>query len=321
MANTFDQFDNPLVQGARDVGTAVAIGGNQFLKMAGDLATLTTGKESGISRKAKENIAYLEQFKSPELVQAEERRRQAVEAETNPFHQAWTMVKETVSDPRLFSTTVAEMAPSMIGPGVAGAGVRMAAGKLLAKKGAEFATKAGVATAVGTGAAMQGADVGGDQYDELLRTLESMPEDQARQIPQITDLIEKKGATLPEAKAAVALQIARETAFGAGAISAASQMVPGGRTIERALVGKAEKAAEKKGIAALVSRAVGGAKGALGEATQEGVEEGGGQALKNILARPVEPEREAMAGVGSAVGQAIVGAGTLGGAEIGRAHV
>jgi len=309
VANAFDAFDNPVVSGARDVGTAFAIGSNSLLKMAGDLATLTTGKKTGLSQLAQENIEYLQRQKSPELVAAEQEREAAVNAEENPFYQAWSYIKKTASDPRLLATTVAETAPSAIGPGALGAGARVATGKLLAKKGAEFATKAGVGTAIGAGTAMQAADVGGDQFDELLRTMESMDDDTAMQIPQVADLVQNKGATIPEAKGAVALELARKTALGAGAVSAVSQMVPGGRTIERALVGKAEKAAAPS----IARAALAGLKGAAGEATQESIEEGGGQTLKNILARAVEPEREAMAGVGPAVGQAVIGAGALGG--------
>ena len=309
MANSFDVLDNPLVRGARDVGTSFAIGSNGLLKMAGDLATLTTGKENALTRQAKENIQYLQEQKSPELLAAEADRDEAVNAEENPFHQAWTYVKKSATNPLLLATTVAETAPSSVGPGALGAGARMATGKLLARKGAEFATKVGVGTAVGAGAAMQGADVGGDQYDELVRTLEGMDDQTAMQIPQVADLVQNRGSTIPEAKAAVALQIARETGLVAGAVSVGSQFLPGGRTIEKALVGKAEKTAAPS----IASRVLGAVKGAAGEATQESIEEGGGQVTKNILARPVEPEREVTAGVGPAVGQAIVGAGALGG--------
>lgn len=309
MANSFDVLDNPLVRGARDVGTSFAIGSNGLLKMAGDLATLTTGKENALTRQAKENIQYLQEQKSPELLAAETDRDEAVNAEENPFHQAWTYVKKSATNPLLLATTVAETAPSSVGPGALGAGARMATGKLLARKGAEFATKVGIGTAVGVGALGGMADVGGDQYDELVRTLEGMDDQTAMQIPQVADLVQNRGSTIPQAKAAVALQIARETGLVAGAISAGSQFLPGGRTIEKALVGKAEKTAAPS----IASRVLGAVKGAAGEATQESIEEGGGQVTKNILARPVEPEREAMAGVGPTVGQAIVGAGALGG--------
>lgn len=309
MANSFDVLDNPLVRSARDVGTSFAIGSNGLLKMAGDLATLTTGKDNALRRQAAENIEYLQQQKSQDLLNAEADREAAVNAEENPFHQAWAYVKNSVTNPLLFATTVAETAPSSVGPGALGAGAKMVTGKLLAKKGAEFATKVGIGTALGAGTAMQAADVGGDQFDELTRTLEGMTEEQAMQIPQYADLVQNKRATPGEAKAALALQIARQTAFAAGAVSAASQFLPGGQTIERAIVGKAEKTAAPK----LAARLAGVVKGAGGEMLQESVEEGGGLTAKNVLARPVEPEREITAGLGPTVGQAIVGAGALGG--------
>lgn len=310
MANPFDAFDNPVTRGARDVGVAFSLGANGLVKMAGDLATLTTGKKTALSELAQENISYLQSQKSPELLAAEQAREAAVNAEENPLYQTWEYLKSTASNPLLAATTVAETVPSSVGTGALGAGARMAAGKLLAKKGAEFATKVGVGTAVGTGAAMQGADVGGDQFDELLKTLEGMDDETAMQIPQVADLVENKGSTIAAAKGAVALDLARKTAFGAGAISAVSQMAPGGRTIERTLVG----GTGKKALPSVGRAVLGAVKGAAGEAAQESVEEGGGQIAKNILARPVEPERELTAGVGPAVGQAIIGAGALGGA-------
>jgi hypothetical protein len=310
VANPFDAFDNPVTRGARDVGVAFSLGANGLVKMAGDLATLTTGKKTALSGLAQENIEYLQSQKSPELVAAEQEREAAVNAEENPVYQAWSYIKSTASNPLLAATTAAETAPSSVGAGALGAGARMAAGKLLAKKGSEFATKAGVATALGAGTAMQAADVGGDQFDELLKTLGGMDDDTAMQIPQVADLVQNKGSSIAEAKGAVALDLARKTAFGAGAVSAVSQLAPGGRTIERALVGGTKKAAGQT----LGRTLLAGAKGAAGEATQESFEEAGGQVAKNILARPVEPERELTAGVGPAVGQAVMGAGALGGA-------
>lgn len=310
MANPFDVFDNPVTRGARDVGVAFSLGANGLVKMAGDLATLTTGKKTALSELAQKNIEYLQRQKSPELIAAEQEREAAVSAEENPVYQAWSYIKSTASNPLLAATSAAETAPSSVGAGALGAGARMAAGKLLAKKGSEFATKAGVATALGAGTAMQAADVGGDQFDELLKTLGGMDDDTAMQIPQVADLVQNKGSSIAEAKGAVALDLARKTAFGAGAVSAVSQLAPGGRTIERALVGGTKKAAGQT----LGRTLLAGAKGAAGEATQESFEEAGGQVAKNILARPVEPERELTAGVGPAVGQAVMGAGALGGA-------
>lgn len=310
MANPFDVFDNPVTRGARDVGVAFSLGANGLVKMAGDLATLTTGKKTALSKLAQENIEYLQRQKSPELIAAEQEREAAVNAEENPVYQAWSYIKSTASNPLLAATTAAETAPSSVGAGALGAGARMAAGKLLAKKGSEFATKVGVGTALGAGTAMQAADVGGDQFDELLRALEKMDDETAMQIPQVADLVENKGSSIAEAKGAIALDLARKTAFGAGAVSALSQLAPGGRTIERALVGGTKKAAGQT----LGRTLLAGAKGAVGEATQESFEEAGGQVAKNILARPVEPEREITAGVGPAVGQAVMGAGALGGA-------
>ena len=295
-------------QGLKDVGLSFGIGANSLLKMAGDFYGLVSGDTENLaSRQARENIEYLQRQKSPELAKAEEARRKAIDSEENELGKAWAYVRETVQNPTLLVNLTAETVPSMVGPGAAGAGARVAAGKLFAK-GAETAGKIGVGTAVGTGAAMQGAGVGADQYQELVKALNTIPEDQAEQVPQLKELMDK-GATFDEAKTALALHLARRTGLVAGAISAVSQMVPGGKTVERTIAG-----APQKQVSGLLARGVGAAQGALGEATQEAVEEVGGQIAKNILAKPVEPGREALAGTGESLAQAALGAGTPGAA-------
>lgn len=314
MSNPYDQFDP--ANGAKDLATSFAVGSNQLLKMAGDVYGLTTGDmDNVVSKQAQENIDYLQRGKSEKLKAAEARRKQVTDAEEGTLDKAFAYVRETFTDPRLFLSSTAEAAPSMVGAGGIGAGARVATGKILAKKGAEkaaeTAAKIGVGTAVGAGAGMQGVSTGADQYQQVVETLQSMPEEQAMQVPQIARLMQEKGATLDEAKTALALDLARSTGLLSAVASVGTQTVPGGRTIEKTLVG----GAGRKGAGmALAKRAAGAAVGALGEGVQEAAEEGSGQFATNILARAVEPERELTKGVGEAMGAGFAGAAPLGAA-------
>ncbi|MFM2124320.1 MAG: hypothetical protein RL328_771 [Acidobacteriota bacterium] len=308
--NPYDQFDK-VSSTVSDLAVAFGTGSNQLLRMAGDLYGLTADDmDNAVSRQAAENIEYLQRRKSPELVEAERARKKATDSETNELDKALTFFRETIKNPLLAGTASAEAVPSLIGAGGAGAATRVAAGKLLARKGvekaAEQATKAGVAAAVGTGAAMQGTSTAGEQYRTLVDLLNKMPDEQAAQLPQIKRLMEEKEASLSEAKAALALDLARSTGILSALTSAATQMVPGGRTIEKTLVGGPAKR--------VLSRATGAVKGAAGEALQEAAEEGSGTIIQNILAEPVEPGREITKGLGESVAAAAIGAGPLGAA-------
>ena len=308
MANPYDQFNAR--SEFKDLATSFGVGSNQLLKMAGDVYGLASGNmDNAVSRQGQENIDYLQRGKSQKLIQSETRRKAAVDMEEGTLNQALAYVRETFTDPRLFLSTTAEAAPSMVGAGGIGAGARVATGKVLAKMGAEkaaeTATKVGVGTAVAAGAGMQGTSVGADQYKEIVELLSNMPEDQALKVPQIVQLVVEKGATLEEAKTALALDLARSTGALAAVTSAVTQMLPGGRTIEKALVGGAGK---KIAGAALTRAGV----GAIGEGAQEALEEGSGAGVKNLLAQAVDPEREITKGMGEAMGAGFAGAGPIG---------
>jgi len=306
-----------LVSKAKDTAISFSSGANSLLQMAGDFYGLVTGDMGNVvSQQARENIKYLQQRKSPQLRQAEEARRKAIDAEGDELDKALTYARETFTNPSLLSGALAEQLPNLVGIGGAGALAKAGAEKVLLKAAADQAAKRlaakragqiGVGTAVATGAGMQGTDVGADLYDEAVSSLDKITDEQARSIPEIARLMDEKGASLDEAKTAFALALGRE-AFALGAtISAGAQMLPGGRTVERAFVGRG------------VGRPLAGAiRGGLGEAASEAVEEGGSRVAANLLARQFEPDRPLAKGVGEAVGQAAV-VGGIPGAAFGAA--
>jgi hypothetical protein len=306
-----------LMSKAKDTAVSFGIGANSLLQMAGDLYGLATGDMGNVvSQQARENIQYLQQSKSPELRQAEETRRKAIEADEDELGKALSYVRQTVTNPSLLSSALAEQVPNLVGTGGAGAVAKAGAEKVLFKTAADQAAKRlaakkaaqiGTGAAVAAGAGMQGTDVGSDLYDETVSALDKVTDEQALSIPEIASLVEEKGATLDEAKTAFALMLGRE-AFALGAtISAGAQMLPGGRTIERSFVGRQ-----------VGGRLAGAIGGGLGEAASEAVEEGGSRVAANLLARRFEPERPLAKGVGEAVGQAAL-VGGIPGATFGAA--
>ena len=310
MPNIFDQFDAAFE--VKDLVTSFGVGSNQLLKTVGDVYGLATGDmDNVVSRQGRENIDYLQRGKSEKLRQAEARRKAAVDAEEGTLNQALKYAKETFTDPRLLLSGTAEAVPSLVGAGGIGAGARVAAGRVLGKKGAETAAKIGVGSAVAAGSGQQGTSVGAEQYSEVADILKKMPDEQAMEVPEIARLMIENGYSLEKAKTALTLNLARSTGALAAIASAVTQMVPGGRTIESALVGGAGR---KVAGGTLARRGIGAAIGGLGESLQEGAEEGSGAGLKNLLARAVEPEREITKGVGEAMGAGFSNAALLGAA-------
>lgn len=317
MPNVFDQFD-PTSE-LKDLATSFGVGSNQLLKMGGDAYGLATGNMgNAVSRLGQENIDYLQRGKSKNLTDAETRRKAAVDAKSGIVDQALAYAKETFTDPRLLLSSTVEAIPSMIGAGGIGAGARAVTGRVLAKKGAEkaaeIATKVGVGTAVAAGSGMQGTSVGAEQYGEVADILSKMPDEKAMEVPEIARLMSANGYSLEKAKEELTLNLARSTGALAGIASLATQIVPGGRTIEGAIVGGAGKKLP------LAQRGLGVVRGLLGESIQEGSEEGSGAAIKNVVARAVEPERDITEGVGAAIGGGVAGTALIGAGAGGVSH-
>lgn len=306
MANPFDQFDSPVAQTGKDVALSFGQGATGLLKSVGDIYGLTTGDmDNVVSRKAQEAIESLQTQKSPEVLQMEEKRRQAVEAETGTLDKAWAYLSNTAPEFRLALGDIAQAAPSVLGTGGAGAAVR--AGARMLGAGAKTAAKTGLGGAIATGAGLQAGEAGASQYAELVKTLGEMPDEQKAQIPQIADLMQRKGASLEDATTALLLDLSRDAGVFAALTSAASMAIPGGTSIERSLVGGAAKQPAKSLLSGV-------AKSAAGETGQEVLENIGAEVGKNIFARPVEPEREITRGVGEAMGASVLPALAMGGA-------
>jgi hypothetical protein len=134
---------------------------------------------------------YSESKKSEVLKAKEEERNRIIqEAESKGlWEQAKAAGAATITDTALLTSFLAEMAPNMV---PVGAAARLGRGAVLAgqiakgvgREAAEVAAqKAGTRAALGTGAVMQGADVGTDTYEEAYKELiaRDVPQEEAKQ--------------------------------------------------------------------------------------------------------------------------------------------
>jgi hypothetical protein len=285
-------------EAATDIGAGVVSGLGSLVQLPGQLYGLATGNfdDTGLLGLGKSISKSGEEMKSEALRQREEQRAQKIaEAEQKGTWEAFkTAAGETIKDPALLTSFLAEQVPQMIipfGAGKAGSAIvagRQALAGATAKEAALAGGKAGVTTAVGAGGVQQGADVGAQSYEDIYKYL-------------------VKDGTPPDQAKSEALNLARASGAGALVISLLAQRLPGAKTLEESFVGV-------PGVGGKVARI---GKGIAGETGSEIVEEGGGKIGQNIAMRQVNPEQSLMEGVGATAGLAAVGGigmGGLGGA-------
>lgn len=277
-----------------DIGASAVSGLGSLAQLPGQAYGLATGDfDTGILSGAKKLQKFGEGLKSEGLQAREAQRERKVAAaeEEGQISAFKTSFAETIKDPALFTSFLAEQIPQLFVPGSAAMGAgRMAFAKAVASGAGEkaataAAVAAGTAAAKGAGAVQQGADVGAQSYEDLYKRLI------------------KDGKSKEEA-AAQAIGLARATGASAAAISWLAQGLPGAQALEKALAGGATKSGIAKAFAA----------GAVGEGASEMVEEGGGKFSQNLAMRDVDPTQALTQGVGATMGQAAVGGVGMGGA-------
>ena len=286
--------ERSLTEAVTDIGAGAVSGLGSLVQLPGQLYGLATGnmEKTGALGLGEDIQKYGEEMKSAGLKAREAARsRKVEEAEKRGQGAAFlTSFAETIKDPALLSSFLAEQVPQLVVPGAA-AGI---AGRSVLKRGVvagleeaaakEAAIKAGTSAAVRTGAVQQGADVGSQAYEDIYAKLR------------------KDGRSEQEA-AGIAINLARAAGASAAIISLLAQRLPGAKALEEALAGK-------KGVAGMIG---GASKGALGESLSESVEEGGGKFTQNLAMREVDPTQALMQGVGATAGQAAVGGVGIGG--------
>ena len=279
----------------QDTGLSLGKGLAGLVGTAGDLATLFGAEEGGKDlADAMANIQANLQEAKTEKTKAQEQ----MFAETEGF---WDTLGYLASNPMYTADLLVEQVPQLFPIAKAGQGARALAQTVLKKEAGKAVERAGITGALGAGGAMQGADIGMQTYDTTYQQL----------VDQGVSEEEAAKQALSEARADAAQ--AAVVSVGAGAL------VPGGTAVERALLGKLYKAPSKlegavrdAGIAATqgrLARTKGAAKGFLGEATQEGVEEGGGALISGLTAAEYDPTIDPFANVArqAAIGAALGG--------------
>ena len=286
-----------------DIGAAGLGGIGSLVQLPGQLYGLATGdfSKTGALGAGQELEEYAKGLKSKGLLAREAARDVAMQnAEKQGQLQAFkTAIGQTISDPALLSTFLAEQLPQLIPAALTGGATAAAtSGNVLAKAAARQISKeaaekvaqreairAGTSAAIGTGAVQQGADIGAGTYDEIVKELVD------------------KGAT-PEQASKAAINLARASGVSGAALSLiANRYLPGGQALEKVLAG----GTTGKGLL------MGAATGALKELPSEVLEETGGKFTQNLALREVKPEQSLTQGLGATAGQAALGAVGLGG--------
>jgi len=286
-----------------DTLKSAAAGVNSVVQMGGDLYGLATGNtDNAASKLGKEGSEYWKNSQSDAIKQQRADQQAFIDAGKGEGDKFWRTITSTATNPALLSDFIAEQAPQFVVGGVAGRGVGLGAKALGA--GAKTAGRAATAGAIGAESAMQGAQVGGQTYEQLMQLDDGV----WAQNKDFQNLV-GQGMSPDEAKHNIALSISRKAGAVGGALTVGTQFLPGGQAVERVLAGATREGTEGGIKGALKS----GAKAFLGEGIGEGIEEGGGQVAQNYGVQQVDPNQSLMQGVGQSTAQGALLGGLMGG--------
>jgi hypothetical protein len=271
---TFGQAATDIAAG---LGKGVA-GLAQLPGQVGELMGVFTPEERdlGLQGAGRQLETFAEQAKSPVLKAKEALRTQKINQAEGFWEEAGTAIKSTFTDPALLTSFISEQIPNLIGTMGGGLATKQGVKMLMRNATEEALAKSGTRGAIGTGAIMQGADIGSDTYEKVYDELINQGYDKDSAVKEA--LAKARIAAIEAATLTVA------TSFGAGS------------TIERALT-RGMAGAPKKGII----------RGTLGETLSEGVEEAGGQLASNLALQEVKPDTDIFKGVGAAAGLGALG--------------
>jgi hypothetical protein len=183
-----------------DVGAGLVSGIGSLVQLPSQLYGLATGdfSDTGLMSLGKGIEKQGEEWKSRALKEKEVARAAKIqEAEKLGFWEEFkTGAAETIKDPALLTSFLAEQLPQLLGSGLIGKGVKGAVlGRELAKGATREAAEstaisAGVRAGVGTGAVQQGADIGAGTYEETYNELRAILL-KAEQSPKVQELYAK----------------------------------------------------------------------------------------------------------------------------------
>lgn len=295
--------DRTVGEAFKDVGAGLVSGAGSLVQLPGQLYGLATGNfsKTGALGLGEDISKYGEEMKSAGLKAREaDRAAKVQQAEKEGQFAAFKAgFGETITDPALFTSFIAEQVPNILpmiltggataaltaGRASAAALAKGATKEVAAEAGKSAGAKAGTTAAIQTGAVMQGADIGSGSYDEIYNELRAkgMSEEQAA------------AETINKARAAGL------TGYGLSLL--ANRYLPGGKALEEILAGKKITG----------SRIGSGVVTGLKEIPSENIEEVGGRIAQNIAARQAGLDRELLAGTGETAAMATLGAVGIGG--------
>ena len=266
-----------------DTLSSFGSGSGALVGSVGSLYGLITGDmDNELTRIGKIVRNYHQANKSDELKAKEQRRAQALENANGEWEAMGVFLAETITDPALFGSFLVEQIPNLVATGGVGRAAAIAV-KPLAKSAAG---KVGTGAAIGAGAALQGAEVGGEAYERIIQLT---PEEAQYAANEAYQAMINDGVQPEVAKQTVALELSRLAALKSAAVSVATQALPSARTIERVLAG-----GQKAGGGAMK----GAAKGFLGEGASEATEEVSGGLFANQAVQEVNPNQSLTEGLG-----------------------
>jgi hypothetical protein len=306
-----------------DTGLSMLQGAMGFAQMPGTIYGLVSGNmDNAYTGFFQRGMDAADSLKSEPIRQRGQQLQERIDEREGLLGKFAEGFVGTITDPALMGDQLARMAPTLAaGAGLGTAaqkGLTTAAGTLgvnaltknspaMAQAAVAASRAAGVAPtvgAVGVNAMEQGQDIA---FDALEQAKEIPLELWHQNDPGFRELV-AAGTPEEEAREIRANQIARRAGLKAGAVSVATQALPGGRAIETALL-------RPKLPGGRLSSAVGvGAK----ETISEGLEEFGGSIAKDMQLARVDPSIDVLGRAAGAAGQGAAVGGPLG-AAIGAA--
>ncbi|MBC7599210.1 MAG: hypothetical protein H7238_09345 [Polaromonas sp.] len=310
-------------EAATDTGRGVMSGLAGLVKTGGDLYGLASGNmENPVSELGKNAQEYWTGGQSQALKDKIKVRDAKIDEAEGILGKAGAAIYNTVKEPALMADMAASNISTML-PGalvarpVQGAMMAraLAAGpitELAAGAAAKTAAKVATGVSVGTGAIQQGADVSSQAYDDSIKKTAA----ELVQNPEFVRRISfgpdgEPGEAPKDVAMSLGLSAARAAFLPAAAISVATNALPGGTMLERALIGGAARNTIKAGVKYALPKAM--IKGGLGEASTEFLEEGGGQFAANVAKQKyVDPNQDLSADVGKNAGLGFAGGLAMG---------
>lgn len=287
-------LDATFIEEFRDTIAAWGTGSAALLDIGSSIFGLFSGDMENWGTQNAEMISdYYSGMKSDAWKQANTIKQNRIDAQEGQFDKFKTALYETIKSPELLSSFIVEQLPMLTATG--GAGV--IAGRFAQVAGAtpKLVSLSNVGTQVLTGALMQGGDVGGDVYQQIM-TLNDLQVKMAAN--KAYQALINDGVDPDVAERQVALELSRLAAIKSGALSLGLQgLIPSARTIEKSFAGIKDDA---------ITPLQGALRGGLAEGLTESTEEGTGGYFTNVAVQQVDPERGLYEDVGQRTAEGLL---------------